>query len=538
MIKAILFGVALFSSTSLLFAVKPNPGEKLAKVQSFTYSAASAPQSLDPAKVEGVPEGVFARNLFETLVTSDDDDKLMPGVALSWEHSEDYKTWTFYLRKNAKWSNGDPVTAHDFVFAWRRIVDPKTASPYSSYLTYMKLKNAQAVISGKMSPDKLGVEAKDNYTLVLTLEDSVPFADLLTEMYVLSPVPKKMVEKLGDAWSEPRNLVSNGAYKLDSFVVNKDAKLSKNPHYWDAQNVLLERVTLLQIENNSVAYTRYRSDDLDVSTFPLELFDKVKKEYPRELITGPSLCTYFYEFNISKAPFNNPNVRRALFLSIDRDTITGKVLKQGQVPAYTFAPPAISGAQAVVPPEWSKWDDKKRYAEAVRLLSEAGYSKSKPLTFTLLYNTNDAHKKLAIAVSSMWKKNLNGMVDVKLKNQEWKTFLSERRLGTHQMARAGWCSDYNEASSFLNSFLSDSSNNSSRFKSAAYDDAIRAAYQSGTDEERANQYALAEKILYDDTILIPVYFYTTTELVKPYVRGYKIKASRALYFKNVYILAH
>lgn len=538
MIKAILFGVALFSSTSLLFAVKPNPGEKLAKVQSFTYNAASAPQSLDPAKVEGVPEGVFARNLFETLVTSDDDDKLMPGVALSWEHSEDYKTWTFYLRKNAKWSNGDPVTAHDFVFAWRRVVDPKTASPYSSYLTYMKLKNAQAVISGKMSPDKLGVEARDNYTLVLTLEDSVPFADLLTEMYVLSPVPKKMVEKLGDAWSEPRNLVGNGAYKLDSFVVNQEAKLSKNPYYWDAQNVLLEKITLLQIENESVAYTRYRSGGLDVSTFPLELFDKVKKEYPKELITGPSLCTYYYEFNVSKPPFDNDKVRRALFLSVDRNTITDKILRQGQIPAYTFAPPAIVGAQAVVPPEWSKWEDKKRYEEAMKLLAEAGYSKNKPLNFTLLYNTNDNHKKLAIAVSSMWKKNLNGIVNVKLKNQEWKTFLSDRRLGTHQMARAGWCSDYNEATSFLNIFLSDSSNNTSYFKNPAYDDAVSAAYRSSTDEERASQYAKAEKILYDSTILVPVYFYTTTELMKPYVRGYKIKASRALYFKNVYILEH
>ena len=538
MIKKLLLVLPLLISTNLLFAVTPKAGEKLAKVQSFTYNAGSAPQSLDPAKVEGVPEGIFARSLFETLVTSDDDDKLVPGVALSWESSPDHKTWTFKLRENAKWSNGDPVTAHDFVFAWRRLVDPKTASPYASYLTYMKLKNAQDVINGKLTPDKLGIEAKDDYTLVLTLEDSVPFADLLTEMYVLSPVPQKVIEKLGDSWSEPQNLVGNGAFKLDSFVVNKDAVFSKNPYYWDAQNVALDKLTLMQIQNESVAYTRYRSGDLDVSSFPLELLDKIKKDYPKELITGPSLCTYFYEFNVSKPPFDNANVRKALSLSIDRSTITDKILKQGQIPAFTFAPPAIGGAHAITPPEWSKWDDKKRYEEAVKLLTEEGFSKSKPLTFTLLYNTNEGHKKLAIAASSMWKKNLGGLVNVKLKNQEWKTFLSERRLGTQQMARAGWCSDYNEASSFLNAFLSDSSNNTSGFKDATYDSFIKAAYQANTDEERANQYALAEKFLYDNSIFLPVYFYTTTELMKPYVKGYKIKASRALYFKNVYILEH
>lgn len=536
MIRKITSVILLWIST--LFAVIPQPGEKLAKEQSFIYNAGAAPQSLDPAKIEGVPEGIFARNLFETLIVSDVDDNLIPGVALNWNHSEDYKTWTFNLRRDAKWSNGDKVTANDFVFAWRRLADPKTASPYSSFLTYMKLANASAILNGSMSPDKLGVEAKDDYTLVLHLEEPVPFADLLTQFYVLSPVPQKIVERLGDAWSDPKNLVGNGAFKLDSFIVNDEAILTKNPYYWDAKNVLLDKITLLQIQNSSVAYTRYRANALDISTFPLELLNKVKKEYNKELITGPVLCTYYYELNSQNPPFDNPKVRAALSMALDRSTITDKILRLGQIPAFTFSPPAINAAEFITSPQWSKWDDKKRYKEAIKLLNEAGYNKNNPLTFTLLYNTNENHKKLAIAASSIWKKNLGGIVNVKLQNQEWKTFLSTRRLGQHQMARAGWCSDYNEASSFLNTFLSDSSNNTAGFKNPQYDETIKQAYKAKTEEERAKLYAKAESILSENNVIIPVYFYTTDELVKPYVRGYKIKPSQSYYFKDIYILEH
>lgn len=536
MIKKLSYVILLLAN--ILFAATPQAGEKLAKNQIFTYNAGSAPQSLDPAKVEGTVEGTFVRNLFETLIISDENDKLIPGVALSWNHSDDYKTWTFNLRKDAKWSNGDNVTAKDFVFAWRRLADPKTASPYASFLTYMKLANASAILNGKMNPDKLGVEAKDDYTLVLHLEDSVPFADLLTQMYVLSPVPQKVVEKFGDAWSDPKNIVGNGAFKLDSLVVNEDAKLSKNPYYWDAKNVLLQHLILFQIQNSSVAYTRYRAGVLDVAGFPLELLDSVKKEHSKELITGPSLCTYYYEFNVKKPPFDNTKVRQALSMALDRSIITDKILRLGQIPAFTFSPPAINAAELITPPQWSKWDDKKRHEEAIKLLTEAGYSKSNPLTFTLLYNTNEDHKKLAIAASSIWKQNLGGIVNVKLQNQEWKTFLSTRHLMQHQMARAGWCSDYDEASSFLNIFLSDSSNNTSGFQNAGYDKIIKEAYQAKTEQERAGLYAKAEKILYDNSALLPVYFYTSSVLVKPYVKGFKIKPSINYYFKDIYILEH
>ena len=538
MIKAILFGVALFFSTSLLFAVKPKEGEKLAKIQSFIYNAAAAPGSLDPAKMEGSQEVLFARNIFETLVISDDNDKLIPGVAYRWESSKDHKTWTFYLRKNAKWSNGDPVTAHDFVYAWRRVIDPKTASPSASYILQMKLKNSQDILEGKKEPKELGIVAKDDYTIVLTLEESVPFADLFAESYSLSPVPRKIVEKFGDSWVDIKNIVGNGAFKLDYFMLNEEAKLSKNPHYWDAKNVILEKLTFLQIPSEGVAFTRYRSGALDVSTYPLELFDKVKREYSSELLEVPTLCTYYYEFNYAKPIFQDLRVRKALNMSIDREVLVEKLLKQGRLPAYNFTPPYVNIASFIKQPEWASWDSKKRYEEAKKLLLEAGYSKAKPLQFTLRYNTSEGHKKLAIAVTSMWKKNLDGLVKIKLQNQEWRTFLSEKRLGTHELGRGGWCSGYNEPSGFLYILLSNASNNTGKYSNPDFDAALQAAYQANTDEQRAAQYALAEKILYEDSALIPVYFYTASELVKPYVRGYRPKPSNAYYFKNVYILEH
>ena len=189
-------------------------------------------------------------------------------------------------------------------------------------------------------------------------------------------------------------------------------------------------------------------------------------------------------------------------------------------------------------PDWASWDLKKRNEEAIALLKEAGYTKSKPLTFTLLYNTNEDHKKIALAASSMWKQNLQGLVNVKLQNQEWKTFLSARRLAEHEMARAGWCSDYNEASTFLNTFVSDSSNNQGRFNNAEYDSIMQSAYKASTETQRASDYAKAEEILYQESALIPIYFYSNAELVKPYVKGYKIKPSRSYYFKDIYILEH
>lgn len=539
--KSLLVAALSLTMANMATAANVPADANLAKKQELVWNVSANPATLDPQKMEGDVEGYFARQLFEMLVTSDEKGHILPGAATSWQHSDDFKTWTFFLRPNAKWSNGDAVTAHDFVYAWQRLADPNTASPYASYLDFLKLENADKVLEGKAKVDELGVEAKDDHTLVLHLTESVPYVDKLVEHYVLSPVHKSVVEKFGDAWTKPGNLVGNGAFKLDSMVVNEKAVLVRNPHYWDNDKTVLEKVTLLPIESAATDVARYRAGDEDVTgkELPIELFAKLKKEVPNEIYTPPVLCTYTYEMNTVKPPFNDVRVRKALSLALDRHIMTDKILQQGQTPAYLFTPPFINGAEKMKNPEWANWDQSKRNQEAIKLLKEAGYDKSNPLNFKLLYNTSDNHKKLAIAAQSIWKKNLQGVVNINLENQEWKTYLDSRHQGNFQMARAGWCADYNEASTFLNYYISNSANNTAFYKSKAYDDLIAFAFKTQTDEERADVYAKAEAQLDADTAMVPVYHYVQPRLIKPWVKGFAdAHPGQNYYLKDVYIIKH
>ncbi len=269
---------------------------------------------------------------------------------------------------------------------------------------------------------------------------------------------------------------------------------------------------------------------------PIELFQKLKKEIPQEVHVDPYLCTYYYEINNQKAPFTDARVREALKLGMDRDIIVNKVKNQGDLPAYGFTPPYTSGAE-LTPPEWFSWAQEKRNEVAKKLLAEAGYTKDKPLTLNLLYNTSDLHKKLAIAAASIWKKNLG--VDVKLENQEWKTFLDTRHQGTFDVARAGWCADYNEPSSFLNMMLSDSSNNTVHYKSPAFDKLIGDTLKVQTEKERAGLYQQAEVLLDKDSAIVPLFYYVNARLVKPYVGGYTGKDPLDnMHVKDLYIIKH
>lgn len=533
---AIACGIALPA-----FAADVPANAQLAPVQDFTINIGANPATLDPQKMEGTVEGNIARQIFEGLVTSDDNGKILPGVATSWDHSADYKTWTFHLRPDAKWSNGDPVTAEDFVYAWRRLVDPKTASPYASYLEFLKLKNAQDVIEGKLPLDKLGVEAVDAHTLRLNLTESVPYVDKLVELYVLYPVDKKVVEKYGDDWTKPQNIVGNGAFKVKQQIINEKVELVRNPTYWNNKKTVLDKVTMLPIVSGTTDVNRYLAGDEDATASSITSADykRLKKEIPDQLYTSPILCTYFYEMNNAKPPFNDIRVRQALNLALNRKIITDKVLAQGQVPAYQFSPPLINGADKIIHPSWTKWTQAERDAKAIELLKEAGYDKQHPLDFTLLYNTSESHKQVAIAAQSIWKQNLKGAVNVKLENQEWKTYLDTRNSGNYQMARAGWCADYNEASTFLTYFLSNGSNNSSRFKDKAYDAAVNAAYLAPTQEARAEDYAKAEAILAQQVPVVDVYHYVQSRLLKPYVKGFAIHNTQQNYYlKDVYLEKH
>lgn len=321
-------------------------------------------------------------------------------------------------------------------------------------------------------------------------------------------------------------------------MVNERIVLERNTNYWDNAKTVINQVTYLPISSEVTDVNRYRSGEIDMTynNMPIELFQKLKKEIPKEVHVDPYLCTYYYEINNQKAPFTDVRVRTALKLALDRDIIVNKVKNQGDLPAYSYTPPYTDGMK-LVEPEWFKWSQEKRNEEAKKLLAEAGYTADKPLTFNLLYNTSDLHKKLAIAVASIWKKNLGA--NVKLENQEWKTFLDSRHQGTFDVARAGWCADYNEPTSFLNTMLSDSSNNTAHYKSPAFDKIIGDTLQVTDEAKRAELYAQSEQQLDKDSAIVPVYYYVNARLVKPWVGGYTGKDPLDnIYVKNLYIIKH
>jgi len=527
---------ALVAGNVATAAVVP-AGVQLAEKQTLVRNNGSEVQSLDPHKIEGVPESNINRDLFEGLLISDVDGKPSPGVAEKWEN-KDFKVWTFHLRKDAKWSDGTPVTAQDFVYSWQRLANPNTASPYASYLQYGHIVNIDDIIAGKKPVTDLGVKAVDDHTFEVTLSEPVPYFYKLLVHSSVSPVPKAVVEKFGDKWTQPANIVSNGSYKLKDWVVNERIVLERNTNYWDNDKTVINQVTYLPISSEVTDVNRYRSGEIDMTynNMPIELFQKLKKEIPNEVHVDPYLCTYYYEINNQKAPFNDVRVRTALKLALDRDIIVNKVKNQGDLPAYSFTPPYTDGAK-LVEPEWFKWSQEKRNEEAKKLLAEAGFTAEKPLTFDLLYNTSDLHKKLAIAAASIWKKNLGA--NVKLENQEWKTFLDTRHQGNYDVSRAGWCADYNEPTSFLNMVLSDSSNNTVHYKSPAFDKLIADTLKATDEAQRSELYSKAEQQLDADSAIVPVYYYVNARLVKPWVGGYSGKDPMDnIHVKDLYIIKH
>lgn len=511
-------------------------GVVLADTQAITLNNGSEVSSLDPQKIEGVPESNIILNLLEGLTTTDNLGHVVPGVAESW-HSEQGRVWTFTLRKEAKWSNGEPVTAEDFVYSWQRLVNPKTASPYASYLQYAHIENIDAILSGNKKPEALGIKALDTHHLQITLSEPVPYFIALTGHTSLKPVNRKAIEQWGEQWTQPGHYVGNGAYTLGEWVINEKIVLKRNPGYWNNAKTVIDTATFLPITSESSDVNRYRSGETDMtnSALPPDLFPTLKKTLGAEVRISPLLCTFYYELNNKRAPFNDPRVRTAVKLTLDRNIITDKIMGQGQIPAGGFTPPFIDGAE-LTEPDWMKLTQQQRNEQAKKLLAEAGYSSEKPLTFRLLYNTSDVNKKQAIAAASMWSKNLGAKVA--LDNQEWKTMLDTRHQGDFDVARATWCSDYNEPSTFLNAMLSHSSNNTAFYKSEKFD-ALMAKSLTVADGERAAIYQQAERQLDSDSAIVPVYYRVSARLVKPWVGGFTGKDPQDLTdLKYFYIIRH
>ncbi|MDV5170472.1 ABC transporter substrate-binding protein [Photobacterium rosenbergii] len=528
-------GMAVAATSFSTIAADVPEGVKLAAKQELVRGNGTEVASLDPHKTEGVPESHVIRDLLEGLVNQDENGNTVPGVAESWE-TTDNRTFTFHLRKDAKWSNGDPVTAHDFVYSFKRAVDPATASPYSWYLEMTTMKNADEIIAGKADKETLGVAAKDDYTLVVELEQAVPYFVKMMGHTTVKPVNRKVVEKFGDNWTKPENFVGNGAYTLDNWVVNERIVLTRNENYWDNDNTVINKVTFLPIENQVAEMNRFLAGEIDITNeLPNEHFRRLEKQHADSVSISGNLCSYYYGFNNQKAPFDDVRVRKALSYAIDRDVVTKALLGQGQKSGY-FLTPEITANFNPVTPEYGQMTQKERNAKAKELLEEAGFGPGNPLNFTLLYNTSENHKKIAVAIASMWKKNLN--VTANLENQEWKTYLDTRRQGNFDVTRAGWCGDYNEASSFLSLMQSNNSSNDPRYNSKAYDAIMAKALESTSDAEREELYIQAEKQLAEDMPIAPIYQYVKARLVNPKVGGYPANnAEDKLFTKDMYIIA-
>ncbi len=512
-------------------------GVPLAETQRIVINNGSEVASLDPQKTEGVPESNVIRNLLEGLVETDNNGQIVPGVASSWRNDHG-RIWTFTLRDNAQWSNGEPVTAQDFVYSWQRLADPKTASPYASYLQAAHIANIDSIPAGKASPTELGVKALDDHHLQVTLSQPVPyFIDMLAHT-AMKPVYRAAVEKWGEQWTQPQHYVGNGAYTLADWVVNEKIVLKRNPRYWDNAHTVIDEGILLPLTSENSDINRYRSggSDMTNSVVPPDLFKKLQQDLGEQVKVSPLLCTFYYEINNKKAPFTDARVRTALKLTLDRDIIADKIMGQGQIPAYGLTPPFTHGITPEAP-AWSKQTQAERNASAKQLLAEAGFNAQHPLQFTLLYNTSEQNKRQAIAAASMWQKNLGA--EVTLQNQEWKTLLETRHQAQYDVVRATWCSDYNEPSTFLNMLLSESSINTAFYHSDAFDKLMAQTLTVTDDAQRAALYQQAEAQLDKDSAIIPVYYRVSVRLVKPWVGGYTGKDPQdMLALKYYYIKKH
>jgi len=477
------------------------------------------PQGLDPHIVTGVPEHRIISALLEGLVNENPRDLAPePGTAESWTISEDQKTYVFHVRPNARWSNGEAVTAHDFVYSWKRLLSPGLGAEYAYQL--FCLKNAERYYRGELKDfSEVGVRAVDDRTLRVCLSNPTPYFLSLLTHFSTFPVHQATIERFGkiddrtSQWTRPGNFVGNGPFILQKWELNKIIVVEKNPHYWNADAVRLKEIHFHPIDNLLTEERMFRSGQLHITlSIPSEKIEGYRKNSPELLRITPYLGTYYYLINTQRRPFDDPRVRRAFAMSINRRQIVEKVTKGGQIPAYAFTPPNTRGytPEAAIPYD---------IEGAKRLLAEAGYPDGKDFPQSeLLYNTSEGHRKIAVAIQQMWKSGLN--VSVTLANQDWKVYLNSRKNKDYDLARAGWIGDYPDPNTFLDMFVTDGGNNHTGWSNQTYDSLIAKAAQTIHQEKRYRIFQEAERILMEEAPIIPIYTYTSAFLIHPDVKGW------------------
>jgi oligopeptide transport system substrate-binding protein len=497
----------------------PPETEKAAREGILLFGNGTEPKGLDPHIVTGVPENHIISALIEGLVAYHPTDDLQssPGMAERWEHNADFTRWTFYLR-DAQWSNGDPVTAQDFVYSWQRALSPALGNEYAPMLYVIR--NAEKFNTGEISDfGQVGVKALDAKTLQVDLEGSTSYFPLMLQHYSFFPVNPRAVEEHGgmtdrqSGWSTLDNFVGNGPFRLKKWVTNQVLEVERNPAYWDAKTVKLNGIRFFPIDNAAAEETMFRNNRLHLTNtvFP----DKIpvfRENMPEKLQIDPYLGNYFYRLNVTRKPLDDKRVRRALALALDKKLIVEKVTKGGQAPATGFVPQGIQGYEASEAVQF-------RPDEARRLLAEAGYPGGKGFpNIEIMINTSEAHRKIAEAVQELWRRELG--INVGIYNQEWKVYLDNQSNLNYDISRSGWIADYVHPSTFIDMFTTGNGNNDTGWSNPQYDRLVEAARDAGSEDERIDLMRRAEAILLEEMPVIPIYWYTRVYLKDPRVQGW------------------
>lgn len=484
------------------------------KEQLIRYNNCAEPKTLDPATATGLPEGTVLTQLFDGLTRYDANQEIKPAIAESWLISPDGMTYTFKLR-DTKWSNGEPVKAQDFVYSWLRALAPETASEYAYQLYYIK--GAEEYNSGKGKKDDVAIKALDDKTLQVVLRAPAPQFLNLTSFQTLYPVYGKIVQENEKWFTDPAKYISNGPFKMVSWEHNQKIVLEKNPDYWDAANVKLNKLEIYAIESLDTGFNMFKTGQIDFQNeVPVQELAALRNS--KELKIAPDASVYFYRFNVTRKPFDNPLVRKALAMAIDRRQIVENVLQAGQKPAFAYVPFGLKDADGKDFRENGGDLFKEDVDEAKKLLAQAGYPGGKGFPgFTLLYNTSENHQKIAEAIQQMWKKNLG--IEVSLQNVEWQVFDTMEISLDFDIARAGWSPDYMDPMSFIDMFMTEGGNNNTGWGKAEYDNLVGEANSTADQKARMEAMHKAEKILMDEMPVMPIYFYTHPILIKENIKG-------------------
>jgi oligopeptide transport system substrate-binding protein len=515
----------LFLATALLVTgcAKKGPGTTAADAtprKVLRYGNGAEPQDIDPHVVTGTPEHQLILTLSEGLVSEDPQMNVIPGVAERWEISPDGLTYTFHLRADAKWSNGDTVTAQDFVQSFQRELNPALASEYA-YMLFNHVRGAKDYYDGKITDfAQTGFHAPDARTLVITLAQPAPFLLHAMNHYAWYPVHLATVKKFGGldrrstAWTRPENFVGNGPYVLKSWQPNQLIVTERSPTYWDRARVKIDEIDFYPIELADTEERMFRTGQLDITNeVPLTKLAVYRREHPESVRVDPYDGIYFYRYNVQRKPFDDVRVRRALALAIDRESLVKYVTLADELPAYSFVPPNLLGYK-------SEHAFKADLPEARRLLAEAGYPEGKNFPpVELLYNTLEKHKTIAEALQQMWRKNLN--VDITLTNQEWKVYIDAQHSHNYQFQRAGWIADYVDPHVFFDLWETGNGNNDTNWGTPEYDRLLHSALATPNDTARFAIYNKMEQILVNEMPVLPIFFYTRAKLVNPRVKGYR-----------------